>query len=728
MYPLNRNSKDLQDQINLLLGFLDDDHFIEMVRTWTLEVLNGTLMDQFNPDLGTFGSDKHWYASMASETQQLSLAGTFRAALAGKISNVVTSLFTVLLAHLDRNYGMHLLADKNKRDIWIKLQTDSLNSQLSGRLLGDKVSALKEHASTQHEVSTDAQTPAKPFISKFPASWFVASVLTTVRPQVENLSKENQLTALVSHFNITKLHEIGFDPELGGDRGLLEDYLSDLTAMHLDFTERLSRDKQTLIMRKSLERAKGGPLTGILEMHQLFWNQEKFIALAVGLLNEAPQAIDNACALIENEKLDWETLDLEFLLLIIRTLNKELLQQSGGVPQKEVYREWNRRKQVVSGFTQDYLARCKLESNPSYKELVSIGEPMMDTLSLLLSHVAHPLDVPLEHVNNFAAALPSDTSKGEKIRDANTLQAMFNFADKIGALDTDLNSMGNFVESWILDVGLGSPEAMKDLDANCLELFCALACGLPLKVAGSTVVAGAFGEWKDFVNVCIATCPSGGQIPRSECMNLALLKKLLGDPKAGDARQLAEKHIHKLLQDLKDSEGHSDTTFATKFAVLQEETAIKKLKDKPVADWDTYRLEDVFPEGPQGNNPAKMLQHIGTTRFMLSKYAMLLCDVNLGKRAAEFDDMTAKVEHLLMTSDPLLEGVCRSMRLFLLKCMRGRRACPSCGVRWQRFRWQTRNGSTNGARSMISISKSSLVLHWFLNGIRLSAVSARQAL
>jgi len=689
MYPLNRDSKDLQDQINLLLKFLEDEEFVKMARTWTLEVLNGTLKDQSDKKKGTFGSDKHWYSEMASETQKLQLAGTFRAALAGKISTLVTSMFTTLLAHLDRNYGLQLLADDKKRKHWLLLQNDSLSSALSGRLMGEKVSALTEEAHTQHEVSTDAQTAAKPFISKFPASWYVSAVLTASRPNVENLKVDAQLKALEAQFGLTKLHEIGFDPTLGGDEGLLDDYLSDLTAMHLDYTERFNRDSQKLIMRKSLVRAKGGPLTGVLEMHQLFWQKERFIAFAVGLLNEAPRAMDDACKLIENESLDWETLDLELLLLIIQTLNSELLTPPKDVKQKDVYREWNRRKQVVSGYANDFLARCRVENDCS-KKLRSVAQPRMDTLSLLLSHVAHPLDVPLQHVNQFAADLPTD-----KIRHAKTLQAMLTLADKVKALDTNLTAMGSFVESWILDVCLGTSEAMTDLDGECLQLFCALSCGLPLKVAGSTVAAASFKEWKDFIDVCIATCPGGAEIPRSQCLNLALLKKLIGEQKASDASKQAEKHIHALLQDLKQDVGHSDTTFATKFTVLQEEAATKKLKGSKPVDWETYRLEDVFPHGPGGDNPAKILQHIGTIRYMLGEYAMLLCNESIrtdAQQLADYTVMTEKVEKLLITKDPLLEGVCRSMRLFLLKCMERKKGVsyvrgalaetPLCDAEW----------------------------------------------
>ena len=107
---------------------------------------------------------------------------------------------------------------------------------------------------------------------------------------------------------MSKLAEIGIQHEMKPE--MLEDYMADFTAMHLDWTERISRDDQLRILKKTLTRLRQKPLTSILEVHQLFWRLEKELAFSVGLLNAVPGAVHEAEKLIEEAELNSLYYDL----------------------------------------------------------------------------------------------------------------------------------------------------------------------------------------------------------------------------------------------------------------------------------------------------------------------------------------------------------------------------------------------------------------------------------
>merc|ERR1719487_2397766 len=75
---------------------------------------------------------------------------------------------------------------------------------------------------------------------------------------------------------------------------------------------------------------------------------------------------------------------------------------------------------------------------------------------------------------------------------------------------------------------------------------------------------------------------------------------------------------------------------------------------------------------------------------MLNQYALVLCKDNID--IARHDKMQKKVDGLLQTRDDSLASVCRSMRLYFLKCMervkgvsfvRGQLADPPlCNAPW----------------------------------------------
>eukprot|EP00928_Gymnodinium_smaydae_P026162 TRINITY_DN20620_c1_g3_i2.p1 TRINITY_DN20620_c1_g3~~TRINITY_DN20620_c1_g3_i2.p1 ORF type:complete len:2734 (+),score=683.56 TRINITY_DN20620_c1_g3_i2:907-8202(+) len=663
IYPHSRKPEDLQRQITQILTFLEDDAFNEMILTWILRVIETTPRHFSRPEEGTFGEDRNWFVGIAAAAHELALAGTFRVALHNRVTVLVTSLLTALLAHLDRNGCLCLLSMPAHRERWLSLATASLSSPLSMRLHNEGAAALAEDAAAQHEVGTDAQTGARPFQARFPSSWFVSNSIDGLRSIVASLPVSEQLNALAVQYKLSRLHEIGMDPVMPPE--LLDAYISDFTAMHLDWTERLDRDGQARIVKKTIERARGQKLTSVLELHQSFWRMEKQIAYCIGLLNAVPSAIQSAEKLIDT--VPAESLNLDLLLLVQDTLAAEMVAPTGpdaDATAESFYREWLQRKAIVSGLTEDFLCSFGEKDTEKLQRLKSSASPRVETLALMLYHVAYPLKLSREIVNNFVSDLPPG-----KIRHARTLLAILTLAQSILQVKDALTYCGAFLECWILDVCTKDAEATSDLEESCLRLFCYMSAGLPVVLEPKTangVVAADMAGWSEEKDCGICTLPGNYRIPRSSCLNLALLRKLTVRSE-GDARRLALRTVGELLRDVAIHEKHQDTTFATKYAVLCEEhatAAMQKLKGP--SEWPTMSLNEVFQPGRE-SVPAKILQDVGRIRWMLQNYASVLCKEPID--LAVHDEMVEKLDPLLRTSEERLVAVCRTMRIYLLKCV-----------------------------------------------------------
>ncbi|CAK0799979.1 unnamed protein product [Prorocentrum cordatum] len=709
IYPKSRKPEDLHQQIQLILSFLADAEFVKLVRDWVLCILETTPKNSQNEEEGSFGADTTWFAAIAMAAHELAMAGTFRAALHNRVAVLVGSLLTVLLAHLDRNQGLALLQEPPKRTLWLNIQLPparwrmcraSLTSNLSLQLKHQAVQALSEDASAQHEVGTDAQTGAKPFVSRFPASWFASKSIDGERHMMESLPPEKQLAALEEQYKISMLQEVGLDPVLPSE--LLDDYLHDFTAMHVDWTARIDRSTQTRILSKTLTRFMNQvspvqrQVTSILEVHQAFWRQEKQVDYFIKLLNAVPDAVPQAERLIETS--DLSTLILNMLLLVHETLSNELLQvdeslftlawveERARVLDRDLrqlskeelqsmgrslfYREWLQRKMVVANLSRDYMSSVEgARDSALLRELKTDKEPRLETLSLMFQQVACALKLPLEVVKKFLKHLPEG-----KIRHPRSLLAILTLAQDVAGCPQGLEACGAFCESWLLDVCLRDAETISDMDETALRLICGLAAGLPVVVEKNSVVgvtSGKISDWSETAESGIAALPgTGGVIPRSSCLNLALLRKLLVTSRH-DARQIAVRTIEELLLEVSRREGHNDTTFATRYTVLMEEDFESKMKDAcEPHNWPDISLQAVFSPD-RSRSPATMLEEVGKIRWMLQRYADVLCQDSVNHAA--HDACAEKVDGLLQTDDEQLEKVCRSLRMFLLKCIERRK-------------------------------------------------------
>ncbi|CAK0875561.1 unnamed protein product, partial [Prorocentrum cordatum] len=668
VYPHSRGPEDLQGQIGLLLRCLADKEFIS--RT--------TPKNPSSAAEGTVGHDQAWFAAVAAATHGLALAGTLRNALHGRVVSLVSSLLAVMLAHLDRNGGLALLEQKHTRPLWLSLAAASLGSPLSAQLGIRAVQALSEPATAQHEVGTDAKTGARPFEARFPSSWFVSRSVDGARHIVDSLPPQEQLPALLSQYKLSQLHEAGLQPVVG--EALLSSYIGDFAAMNLHWTERVDRSTQQRVLTKALQRflmhEQGRQkLDSILQVHQVFWSRERQIDFVMQLLNAVPTAVAATEKLIEAA--DLNTFNLDILLLAHTTLIDELRSPgpagAGGADEtKQIYRNWLERKMVVASLRKDVLQQQQANGKlDALAQLKTDKEPRLETLALVLQHVAIPFKLPLQLVKQFLLELPD-----RKVRQSASLLAILQMAQRVSGSEFP----GALCEDWLLDVCLRDTEAREDLDDGCLGLACALAAGLPVTVnprAPGGVSAGDVGSWNEQqepgIDLGIATLPGrAGAVPRSSCFSLALMRKLLLGAPGGRARQRAAAAIEGLLREVEAKEGHCDTALAARYAAcLEEESAAALSQAKGPQEWPELTLQGVFAQG-EGASLAHRLQDIGRIRWMLARCSRLLCQSPVDKEAYELcmaRSDRARVDGLLHTSDRDLVPVSRSMRLYLLKCI-----------------------------------------------------------
>lgn len=653
VYPHARTERDLQRQIGLVFGLLSDEGFVSMLRDWALSIL------RMSPSTS---SDRAWFAEIAGAAEKLVLAGTFRGALHNSLELLVGSLLTLLLAHADRNGGLALAVDPEKRGLWMPLFRASLASDLSARFQNDAMQAAAQPAMTaMHAVGTDAATSARPFVCRFPVSWLVSRTIDRWRQSVSSVAPADVGGALEEQYRISSLHDTGLTPRVAPQ--LLDDYLADFAAMHLQWAPRVERGMQVRILRSFMTRASRSEISSTLDVHRLFWVVEKQVADCLDLINAVPSIAPDAERLIETKELPL--LDLDLLALAHRGLVHELQgyeQQLDKKRQKEFLRDWLSRKTVVAGITKDVLAHASMSDarNVETRDLIRQDtEPRMETLALLLEGLAIPYGLELDRVKTFACKLPLG-----KIRQVDSLHAMLELAKLIH--DDMVTACGTFIENFMLGICLCDAGTITELSTEFLRLFCSLAAGLPFVFTSTVgIKAGGMSEL-DERRVCgICKLAEGGRtIPRSECFSSALLRKLV-TVADGEARAAAMSKIEELFKASAEHLKHRDTTFAMHFAVICEEgedLRLAEVRQEP-SKWPVISLEMLcLAKGAAG-----MLKNLATARWLLARYAAIVCrdDIDPDMHASALD----KVDPLLRTEAEALAFACRSCRLFTLKCI-----------------------------------------------------------
>lgn len=245
----DRTNNDLRAQIVNITQCLEHSDFVSTVK----ESISNLMQHKF-------GKVDFDITSAALKERELQLAGSFQGALHKQILDAVSSMFAVVLSHIDRNQTLTLFTENTKANsdtalsmqtIWLYLFKQSFNavtllSQLKKKTTRNKVS----HASTMSpknedivEVKNDAFGGIGTFFSKFPFSFFLLPIIDTMRHVGENAAcGETQFQRQVS--------TLCLDHNISGD---LEDnyivaYCYDIVNTKCRGVSNMSREQQTSVV------------------------------------------------------------------------------------------------------------------------------------------------------------------------------------------------------------------------------------------------------------------------------------------------------------------------------------------------------------------------------------------------------------------------------------------------------------------------------------------------
>eukprot|EP01094_Clydonella_sp_ATCC50884_P029605 TRINITY_DN9326_c0_g1_i1.p1 TRINITY_DN9326_c0_g1~~TRINITY_DN9326_c0_g1_i1.p1 ORF type:complete len:2486 (-),score=415.42 TRINITY_DN9326_c0_g1_i1:106-7416(-) len=279
IYPYNRTSGDIQNQIELMLGLFEDEPFMNVLKERLYE-----LIDESIERIGHGAMT--WQLMVASSANEIALAGTFRDALFHRLSFGIASVFTQVACYLERNFASQLYmrmassADEAGRRLWLRLFSDK--SVCNVRVVAGSPTA-------HYDVLNDGRD--RLLHARFPFSFVFIHALESMREEAEKLpgALDEALERLMrSAFPSVYVREgdkaRAEDEDLNGasenagewalSRDQLDDYLHDYV---LAMCGRTVVDEEAIqvIHRSLMTKALRQPLSSLAHIHAAYWENEQ---------------------------------------------------------------------------------------------------------------------------------------------------------------------------------------------------------------------------------------------------------------------------------------------------------------------------------------------------------------------------------------------------------------------------------------------------------------------
>lgn len=240
VYRYERTNEDVRHQIESILRCLDEQQF--------LAAIHAVLHDLLSHHAAGVNIDV-----VAQQQRALQLAGTFQAALHTQILEVVSTMFSTILAHMDRNNGLRLFLQPELQQLWLYLFTMSfrdLNVSALGLSAGVMTSGRARKQKTVVEVQSDGVGDVA-FDHQFPFSFYLTRILDSMRAVAEH-REEAQL--------IHQLELVGLDHGIAGrvSQAQMEAYIYDFTCMYCIPVRDISRREQARVLHRLLVNVGGG--------------------------------------------------------------------------------------------------------------------------------------------------------------------------------------------------------------------------------------------------------------------------------------------------------------------------------------------------------------------------------------------------------------------------------------------------------------------------------------
>lgn len=303
IYPYQRTSSEIKQQIEDILSLFDDSRFMPALQNRLFAMLEQTT---------TTGEAKTWQENLARNFNELATSSSFTegnfypnfSALWLHLTNIVSNMFTQLLCTIDRNQNVNVYLH-GAAELWMKMFQDNAIC---------RVLALASQSS-RFDVLSDGQ--AGHFTARFPFSYAFFNAIEGLKVEAE------KLPGALSE-SLARLLEVVFPSKLydGLSEELRSAYLTDFIDMKVPSMKSLPRPLQVLVTRKILTKHLV-KVNQITEIHSAFFDNEKRLNNTYALLDFFPALRSDYEALLDKlAEADFPLtrLDQALLELVLREL------------------------------------------------------------------------------------------------------------------------------------------------------------------------------------------------------------------------------------------------------------------------------------------------------------------------------------------------------------------------------------------------------------------------
>jgi hypothetical protein len=687
VYPHKRSYQSVCDHITTVVKFLGEDKdFLESV---CLEIL-GLVKQHF---------DQTDMVLAARQGNQLTISGTFQAAIHAQIINTVSRLFAFVLEHMDRDYGLALFANPKLKKLWLFLFHKSFHIT--------KQTFVAAKAKNQRNVSCDvAGKPVngvmEKFTVKFPFSFYIRSQIDSMKALAEGANTELYLTKQLSRFiklqnvntphlseDIPAIQELLSDADI--EQPMVEDYVYDFTCMNMEKVKGLDREKHARAIWQILVKGSHTPsdqkLTKLTTVHARYWEFERPLKLYFKIIDTVPECADEAADYMAS--ID-KYLDSAIHVGVLSLAFKKLEPSAQAWDDVNQYFKWLLKVEQVQAAVESLLDVCH-SSHATDSELPSHVAGCQEDWDRMLVFYSFIRDVawPLALSPVFTLRVLAEI-RSFKVRSRDTFRGLLRILseDELKASSQVFTEVGK---------GKKTPKEQADQQQQAVFTFERAAYRFMqyfiFDVCFSSAGIGTLQIplLTDLIAVLAGNPPDGQilsfEVLPSEASKIALLRDLLRLP-SGEVQQSVIVKLQEQMQLAVRQAQHSDTGLSVSFCNLKEEERMESppnLEDYGVSKsrFSELKLDDIksfiADDTPEGK--AKLPQMLTTAahvRFLVVEYSHMICQAVDPAEDADAEKVTEVTKQLAVLQpaiDSVLddsatsERIVRSMRMFLLKSL-----------------------------------------------------------
>jgi MoxR-like ATPase len=695
-YQHKRSYRNVHQHIDLVVSYLQDEKlgFVDMLKDEILAIMRDNADDL---DL----------VDGARKASRLTAAGTFQAALHIQIVDSISAIFTFLLEHMDRNYGLPLLQDEKKKPIWVSLFHRYMATQKSSFTMQDDMKQKRQAIVKCDAAYTNRKKRRERFVMRFPFSYFLSKVLDDLK-EVANTAG-NPEDYLKTQFKMQfKANDVEdqLSGEFKGELGqkLLFDYVYDFTCMHCAKVEGLDRDTHASAVWQILLHGNDGSagtnaepsLTTLAAVHARYWHVEKHLKIYFSLVDVVPASAESVGAFLTGLRTPLVCeVHLNMLKLVLPKL------KANGQKWEDVkdYFQWILVIEQAGPSVTSLLEVCRQQlrssrhagstANSQLQTLLAERQEDWDRIMMFYSFVrdvAWPLSIQpsktLAQIGSLDKAVRSrETFRGLlKLLSNNELFPTLD-KEELEVDPTYQRAAYRFIQHFIFEICFSTSDTENLLPTDLLNDFVSLLAGTE--------------------NIAIGEAQLKFQPLPSEASRVDLLNQLLSlqpNPTGEDLKDVVEREVYDKMSIMVKQRTHADTSFSVTFCYLKEGARKQehemrqqvqsigelKLNKKQLGLLKFDELAAITPD-----RLPLMLKQCAHVRFMINKYAELICkyvqsneptvdgtdEAANRQRAMEMKDMELMGEAVngVLATKATPNDLSRSMRMFLLKSLERRR-------------------------------------------------------